>query len=97
MAEAIHEAIGNLQAASLKIATGEAKGKIAYNYYAEQLYDPRCHVIQAVDSHGKAFATLVNYAIHLKCWDRTKGFSAPTLLARSTTGFGREGAEPPFL
>src|SRR5437667_8432733 len=31
MAEAINEAAGSLQPASLKIATGEAKGKIAYN------------------------------------------------------------------
>src|SRR6266850_1908711 len=36
MAEAIREAMTNLQPAKLKIATGEAKGKIAYNYYAEQ-------------------------------------------------------------
>ena len=64
MAEAIHEAVTKLQAARLKIATGEAQGKIAYNYYAEQLYDPRCHIIQAVDEAGKPFATLVNYAIH---------------------------------
>ena len=40
MAEAINEAVAKLQPASLKIATGEAKGKIAYNYYAERLYDP---------------------------------------------------------
>src|SRR5688572_32761132 len=48
MVEAISEAVENLRPAKLKIATGEAKGKIAYNYYAEQLYDPRCHVIQAI-------------------------------------------------
>ncbi len=48
MAEAINSAVSNLQPASLKIATGQAKGKIAYNYYAPQLYDPRCSVIQAV-------------------------------------------------
>src|SRR6185295_10463012 len=53
-----------LQPARLKIATGEAKGKIAYNYYAPQLYDHRCNVIQAIGSDGKPFATLVNYAIH---------------------------------
>src|SRR5262245_40442295 len=33
MAEAINEAVSKLQPAKLKIATGEAKGKIAYNYY----------------------------------------------------------------
>ena len=33
--------LDSLQPAQLKIATGEAKGKIAYNYYAPELYDPR--------------------------------------------------------
>src|ERR1043165_1020417 len=63
MAEAINEAVTKLQPARLKIATGEAKGKIAYNYYAPQLYDPRCSVIQTIGADGKPFATLVNYAI----------------------------------
>ncbi len=31
---AINQALDNMRPASLKIATGEAKGKIAYNYYA---------------------------------------------------------------
>src|SRR5215471_2919455 len=53
MTEAINEATENLKNAQLKINTGEAKGKIAYNYYAEQLYDPRCSVIQALDTSGK--------------------------------------------
>ena len=47
---------------------GEAQGKIAYNYYADKLYDPRCGVIQAIaesgKNKGKVIATLVNYAIH---------------------------------
>jgi hypothetical protein len=64
MADAINEALSKLQPARLKIATGEAKGKIAYNYYAPELYDPRCSVIQAIGADGKPFATLVNYAIH---------------------------------
>src|SRR6266699_4784321 len=38
MAESIHEAVNKLQPAKLKIATGKAQGKIAYNYYAPQLY-----------------------------------------------------------
>ncbi len=33
-AVAINQALDSLQPAQLKIATGEAKGKIAYNYYA---------------------------------------------------------------
>jgi hypothetical protein len=80
MAEALHEAISNLQPARLKIATGEAKGKIAYNYYAEQLYDPRCHVIQAVDASGKPIATLVNYAIHPEVIGNRAGICSPDLV-----------------
>lgn len=63
-AEAINAALDGLQPAALKIATGEARGKIAYNYYAPDLYDRRMSVIQAVDPAGKTLATLVNYAIH---------------------------------
>ena len=80
MAEAIREAIANLQPARLKIATGEAKGKIAYNYYAEQLYDPRCHVIQALDTSGKPIATLVNYAIHPEILGSKAGICSPDLV-----------------
>ena len=80
MAEALHEAVTNLQPVRLKIATGEAKGKIAYNYYAEQLYDPRCHVIQALDSAGKPIATLVNYAIHPEVMGSGAGICSPDLV-----------------
>ncbi|HEY5909732.1 MAG TPA: hypothetical protein VJA21_03910, partial [Verrucomicrobiae bacterium] len=68
------------QPAKLKIATGEAKGKIAYNYYAEQLYDPRCHVIQAVDESGHPIATLVNYAIHPEVLGCEVGICSPDLV-----------------
>ena len=44
VADAVNEALANLEPASLKIGEGEAQGKIAYNYYAERLYDPRCNV-----------------------------------------------------
>ena len=64
LAEAINEAVGNLQAARVKIATGQARGKIAYNYYAEKLYDPRCDVIQFLGADAKPIATFVNYACH---------------------------------
>jgi hypothetical protein len=80
MAAAINEAAGKLQPAKLKIATGEAKGKIAYNYYAPQLYDPRCSVIQAVGADGKAFATLVNYAIHPEVLGSRAGILSPDLI-----------------
>lgn len=80
MAEAINEAVDQLQPASLKIATGQAKGKIAYNYYAEQLYDPRCHVIQAMGRDGKPFATLVNYAVHPEVLGSEQGILSPDLI-----------------
>jgi hypothetical protein len=80
IAEAVNEAAAGLQPASLKIATGEAKGKIAFNYYAEQLYDPRCSVIQAVGPDGKPFATLVNYAIHPEVLGPDAGILSPDLI-----------------
>jgi hypothetical protein len=80
MAEAINEAAAKLQPAGLKIATGEAKGKIAYNYYAPQLYDPRCSVIQAIGTDGKPLATLVNYAIHPEVLGSRAGILSPDLI-----------------
>lgn len=76
-AEAINEALDRLQPASLKIATGEANGKIAYNYYAPDLYDRRMSVIQAVDPNGKLLATLVNYAIHPEVLGSGVGIMSP--------------------
>ena len=64
MAEAIQEAVANLEPASLKIDTGEAMDGLAFNFYAPALYDPRCHVMQAVDQKGKPIVTLINYASH---------------------------------
>ncbi|HKQ38264.1 MAG TPA: hypothetical protein VJ063_09315, partial [Verrucomicrobiae bacterium] len=80
MADAINEATAKLQPARIKVATGEAKGKIAYNYYAEQLYDPRCHVIQILDASGKPFVTLVNYAIHPEVLGSGVGICSPDLI-----------------
>jgi hypothetical protein len=83
MAEAVNEAVQKLQPATLKVAVGEAKGKIAYNYYAPQLYDPRCGVIQAVatsgSSQGKPIATLVNYAVHPEVLGSDRGILSPDL------------------
>lgn len=83
MADAINEALANLQPATLKIAVGEAKGKIAYNYYAPDLYDPRCGVIQAIASSGKdkgkTIATLVNYAVHPEVIGSNRGILSPDL------------------
>ncbi len=68
VSEAVNEAVSKLEPASVKTAVGEAKGKIAYNYYAPELYDRRMGVIQAIattgKNQGKPIATLVNYATH---------------------------------
>lgn len=79
-AEAINEAIDNLQPAQLKIGTDEAKGKIAYNYYAPDLYDRRMSVIQAATIDGKTIATLVNYAIHPEVLGSRLGIVSPDLI-----------------
>ena len=77
LADAINETIANLKPSLVKIATGRARGKIAYNYYAEQLYDPRCDVIQFLDRQRKPFATLVNYACHPEVIGPGQGILCP--------------------
>jgi hypothetical protein len=79
-AEAINAALDNLQPASIRIATGKANGKIAYNYYAPDLFDPRMSVIQAVGSDGANIATLVNYAIHPEVLGADTGILSPDLI-----------------
>jgi hypothetical protein len=64
LADAINEAVSTLRPARVRIATGQARGKIAYNYYAEKLYDPRCDVIQFFDAESKPIITFINYACH---------------------------------
>jgi hypothetical protein len=80
MAEAIKEAVANLKPAYVKIATGEAKGQIAYNYYAEKLYDPRCHVMQFLNIDETPIATLVNYAVHPEVLGPKRGVLSPDLV-----------------
>ncbi len=79
-AVAINQALDGLQPAHLKIATGEAQGKIAYNYYAPELYDPRMSVIQAITPAGKPIVTLVNYAIHPEVLGNRLGLTSPDLV-----------------
>jgi hypothetical protein len=83
IADAVNEAVSKLEPAVLKIAVAEAKGKIAYNYYAPDLYDPRCGVIQAIatsgKNNGKPIATLINYAIHPEIIGSKRGILSPDL------------------
>lgn len=79
-AEAVNEAHRRLEPARLKINTDEAHGKIAYNYYAPDLYDRRMSVIQAIDHSGKPIATLVNHAIHPEVLGNSIGLVSPDLV-----------------
>lgn len=83
IADAINEATDNLEPAVLKTAVGEMHGKIAYNYYAPKLYDPRCGVLQAIatggGNSGRPIATLVNYATHPEIIGSERGILTPDL------------------
>ena len=81
VAEAVNEAVQNIAPANLKIAVSKAEGKIAYNYYAPKLYDPRLGVIQALDTTGKPIVTLVNYAIHPEVLGNDLGILSADLIA----------------
>ena len=80
IADAVNEATKKLEPADLKISVDEAKGKIAYNYYAPRLYDPRCGVIQAIAKNGKPIATLVNYATHPEIIGSDRGILSPDMV-----------------
>ena len=79
-AEAVNEALDGIRPARIKVATGEARGKIAYNYYATDLYDRRMSVIQAVGADGRAMVTLVNYAVHPEVLGNDLGIVSPDLV-----------------
>jgi hypothetical protein len=79
-AEAINEAIDQLRPARITVATDEARGKIAYNYYAPDLYDRRMSVIEAVTPDGHTIATLVNYAVHPEVLGNGVGILSPDLV-----------------
>jgi len=83
IADAVNEAAANLVPATLRTAVGEARGRIAYNYYAPMLYDPRCGVIQAIagagSNAGKPIFTLVNYAIHPEILGTSRKLISPDL------------------
>lgn len=80
-ASAVNEAVKDIVPAALKINVGETRGKIAYNYYAPDLYDPRCGVIQVLHAEPphRPVATLVNYAIHPEVLGPNKGILSPDL------------------
>jgi hypothetical protein len=80
VAAAINEALDQMQPAELRVASGEAKGQIAYNYYAPDLYDRRAGVLQVRGLDGKPIGTLVNYAIHPEVLGSDRGILSPDLV-----------------
>ncbi|MBM3763392.1 MAG: hypothetical protein FJW36_24530 [Acidobacteria bacterium] len=80
VAAALNEAFDRLELAELRVATGEAKGKIAYNYYAPDLYDRRVSVMSLRTKAGKGIATLVNYAVHPEVIGNSRGVLSPDLV-----------------
>ena len=79
-AETIQDALRHMHPVSIRIATGQAQGAIAYNYYAPDLYDPRVNVVQFLREDGKPTATLVNYAIHPEVLGNRQGICSPDLV-----------------
>ena len=69
----------HLRPAELRVASGETKGKIAYNYYAPDLYDRRAAVLQVRGTDGQPIGTLVNYAIHPEVLGSKQGILSPDL------------------
>ncbi|MCA9168478.1 MAG: hypothetical protein KDB23_12465 [Planctomycetales bacterium] len=79
-AAAIQDAWDHREAVELKVATGPARGQIAYNYYAPDLYDSRVSVLQFVGANDKVVSTLVNYAIHPEVIGSGQGILSPDLI-----------------
>jgi len=83
IASAVNEAVAKLEPASLKTVVAEAKGKIAYNFYAPKLNDPRMGVIQAIATSGKnagmPIVTLVNYVTHPEILGKASKLISPDL------------------
>ncbi len=80
IAAAINEAYQALEEVSMKVGYGKVAKGIAYNYYAPDLYDPNCGVLQFLKKKdGAALATLVNFAIHPEVLGSKQGILSPDL------------------
>ncbi len=79
-AAAINDALDRMQPAELRVSSGIAEGKIAYNYYAPDLYDRRASVLQVRAKDGTTIGTLVNYAVHPEVLGNELGILSPDLV-----------------
>jgi hypothetical protein len=80
VAAAINDALDHLEPAEIRVSSGEVKGKIAYNYYAPDLYDRRAGVLQVRAVQGRPIATLVNFAVHPEVLGSGQGILSPDLV-----------------
>lgn len=90
--DAINEAAARMEPVSVRMATGKVEGRIAYNAYADALFDPRCSVIQFLRQPGKPLAILVNYAIHPEVLGARAGICSPDLIGPLYDTLAAEGA-----
>ncbi|MFN5850680.1 MAG: hypothetical protein ACK56Q_00165 [Pirellulaceae bacterium] len=81
LADAVREADASATESEILVSSGEVQGKIAYNYYAPDLYDRRAGVIVFRNKEDrKTIATLVNYAIHPEVLGSELGICSPDLI-----------------
>ncbi len=82
-AATIKQALAALKPVRMKAGTDNAGKRIAYNYYAPELYDPRMNVLQFIETEGaakdKPLVTLVNYATHPEVIGNEQGICSPDL------------------
>ena len=95
-AGAVNDALNALKPAELRVATGEVKGKVAYNYYAPDLYDRRASVVQVRGASG-IISTLVNYAIHPEVLGNGVGILSPDLVGPLNDRLEKEGGIGIFM
>ena len=98
IAGAVNDAVNAMKPAELRVATGEVKGKVAYNYYAPDLYDRRASVLQVRGASGDGMiATLVNYAIHPEVLGNGVGILSPDLVGPLNDRLEKEGGIGIFM
>jgi len=83
VAATINQALAAMKPVKMKAATADAGKRIAYNYYAPDLYDPRRNVLQFIETEGagkdKPLVTLINYATHPEVIGNEQGICSPDL------------------
>ncbi len=94
MAKAIRDAKSAAQPAAIKCASGKLAERIAYNYYAPELYDRRGSALQVLSTgqDPQPIATLINYAIHPEVLGPKQGVVSPDLIGPLYDRLAAKGA-----